>query len=741
MPSLYELLDVAPSASTEEVRVAYKTKAMSAHPDRGGDRAAWAAIQRAYDTLSDLQARAAYDRKREAGGDEAAAGGTLTFAQKFGSGAFDAADGGQARARKGGMSIAQQLEEVQKDEERMRENAKTAVIAAEGSMSHNAGFDAWLRNQKGMGKHGYFTAEDLLRRGPMGGISPIEATDSSATPLPPLTATAVTFSKHGKPEEVLGVERARPLPAQLQHGEVLVYMLAACIGDEDLLRVQTPLTMLNEFPPFNRSAAKWEHLALPAVAGVEGVGIVVAAAQDVGADKEATEAERAMFPKKAEEEELQLEVKDWVIPLPDARLAPVGCWSTLCVCDSKRLLKVPPALLPTQHFACSRALCTAYAAARNSARNWARNSRRTSLTPSTHHLRRYRLLEDFGNLRPGDAIIQNAADLPVGQAVIQLCKLLKIRTVNLVADDDGFERTKELLVNLGATHVLRDNAKLAELLDALGSGLFPRLALDAIGGDAGRRMAIALRPGASLVLHSLSSGQVPELSPSLVMFQQVSLYAFNLSQWVSDHGAPAYLQMLRTLGELVQSEKLRIFTRTLSLADVAAKDDDGSGASGGSSPLRDALYSHRAVQDEATVRQRTVLLFGDEAGASELYFELQEQIRTLRDAAANGETVDFAAAALRVDPAKSSAKAPGGGGAPARAAAARWADARAMLVELKLEQYIETFEEEEMTSIELLCDIGGRADGEKELTEALKEMGIKKMGHRQAIVGAVVGKI
>ena len=324
--------------------------------------------------------------------------------------------------------------------------------------------------------------------------------------------------------------------------------------------------------------------------------------------------------------------------------------------------------------------------------------------------------------------------------MIQLCKLLKIRTVNLVADDDGFERTKELLVNLGATHVLRDNAKLAELLDALGSGLFPRLALDAIGGDAGRRMAIALRPGASLVLHSLSSGQVPELSPSLVMFQQVSLYAFNLSQWVSDHGAPAYLQMLRTLGELVQSEKLRIFTRTLSLADVAAKDD-GAGASGGSSPLRDALYSHRAVQDEATVRQRTVLLFGDEAGASELYFELQEQIRTLRDAAANGEVVDFSAAALRVDPAKSSAKAPGGGGAPARAAAARWADARAMLVELKLEQYIETFEEEEMTSIELLCDIGGRADGEKELTEALKEMGIKKMGHRQAIVGAVVGKI
>lgn len=38
-------------------------------------------------------------------------------------------------------------------------------------------------------------------------------------------------------------------------------------------------------------------------------------------------------------------------------------------------------------------------------------------------------------------------------------------------------------------------------------------------------------------------------------------------------------------------------------------------------------------------------------------------------------------------------------------------------------------------------DIVSRGDGEKELMEALKEMGIKKMGHRQTIVGAVLGKL
>ena len=46
-----------------------------------------------------------------------------------------------------------------------------------------------------------------------------------------------------------------------------------------------------------------------------------------------------------------------------------------------------------------------------------------------------------------------------------------------------------------------------------------------------------------------------------------------------------------------------------------------------------------------------------------------------------------------------------------------------------------------MTSIELLEEIVSRGDGEKELMDALKEMGIKKMGHRQTIVGAVLGKI
>ena len=278
MASHYALLGLPRTCSTEEVRAAYKARAMKSHPDRGGDPAVWQRIQQAFDTLADPQKRAVYDRSEQ----DSEGGAETRLVQQFGAGAFDLSAGGESRSRKGGMSIAAQLAAVAKDEERMRENARTSVIEHAGQMSHSSGFDAWLRNQKGLGRHGAYTAEDLLRSAPGGFGAGIEATESTATPLPALTATAICFDKHGPPDEVLRIDAELALPRKLRHGEVLVYMLAACVNDDDVFRVQTPLTILNQFPPFSRASNKWRPIELPAVAGGEGVGVVVAAAKDVG---------------------------------------------------------------------------------------------------------------------------------------------------------------------------------------------------------------------------------------------------------------------------------------------------------------------------------------------------------------------------------------------------------------------------------------------------------------------------
>ena len=70
---------------------------------------------------------------------------------------------------------------------------------------------------------------------------------------------------------------------------------------------------------------------------------------------------------------------------------------------------------------------------------------------------------------------------------------------------------------------------------------------------------------------------------------------------------------------------------------------------------------------------------------------------------------------------------------------ARWANAQAMLRELGMEEYVPLFEEQEMTSMKLLRDIAARDGADKVLEDMFKEMGIKKMGHRQTIVNAVLG--
>ena len=676
---LYKLLGVPATATVEEVRNGYKEKALLHHPDRGGDPFQWTRIAQAYETLNGPR-RAAYDRTKRV----ATGGAESEFAQSFGDGAFDLSEGKAPAERKAEKaSIVEQLAQVKADEAQRG----TVSTATADSMSHSAGFDAWIRNQRGLGMHGSYNAEDLLRKNKAHGGG-IEATDGSAVRLPPLSALAVSFAEHGAPEEVLTLEAEHALPGELGHGEVLVHWLACCVHDDDLVRVQSPLSVLNDYPPFNRTGNKWEAQRLPAVAGGEGVGVVVATARNV--------------PHLASG---ALDVNEWVVALPEARLAPVGTWRTLCACDAARLLRVPKGLMPLEQLACARSLCTAY-----------------------------RLLEDYGGLKPGDTLIQNGAELPTGQAVIQLCSLLKIRTINLVQDDEGFARTKEVLDRLGATHVLRDNAKLGEFLGAIGADM-PRLALDAHGGDAGRRLAVALRPGGSLVVHSLSSGAAPQLSPSVLLYHQVSLHAFSLAHWTAQpqNGRAGYARMLRSLGDLARAEKLHLFTRAVPVAGLDA------------SKLREALGSHRAVQSGATFRERSVFVFGDEASARDLSFELAEQIRQLEaeetagDDGLPGGGVVVGSGGGEAQVAASGGGAGGGSGGGGGGSLARWADAQAMLRELGMEAYVPLFEEEEMTAMQLLRDIAARADGDKELMEAFKEMGIKKMGHRQAIVNAVLG--
>lgn len=59
--AFYDLLGVQPTATVNELRSAYKRKALQLHPDKGGDPEHFKSMKAAYDVLSDPQKRAIYD--------------------------------------------------------------------------------------------------------------------------------------------------------------------------------------------------------------------------------------------------------------------------------------------------------------------------------------------------------------------------------------------------------------------------------------------------------------------------------------------------------------------------------------------------------------------------------------------------------------------------------------------------------------------------------------------------------
>eukprot|EP00992_Anisonema_acinus_P015504 TRINITY_DN9770_c0_g1_i1.p1 TRINITY_DN9770_c0_g1~~TRINITY_DN9770_c0_g1_i1.p1 ORF type:complete len:413 (-),score=107.78 TRINITY_DN9770_c0_g1_i1:143-1381(-) len=99
---LYELLNVSPDASPEDIRRSYKRLAVQFHPDKNPDPSAaekFKDISRAYEVLSDEDKRRMYDRHGEAALDGDGGGGGASahdiFAQFFGGGSpFDSMFGG-----------------------------------------------------------------------------------------------------------------------------------------------------------------------------------------------------------------------------------------------------------------------------------------------------------------------------------------------------------------------------------------------------------------------------------------------------------------------------------------------------------------------------------------------------------------------------------------------------------------------------------------------------------------------
>ena len=160
----------------------------------------------------------------------------------------------------------------------------------------------------------------------------------------------------------------------------------------------------------------------------------------------------------------------------------------------------------------------------------------------------YLMLKDIVDLRPGEWIIQNAANSSCGQYLIKLAQLWGYRTVNVVRRKTAVDELEQL----GADIVVVDDANLAQTVAAATGGAEIALGIDAVGGEATERIASCLAEGGTVASYGYLSGEQCKISPWNLMFKDIKLVGYIMERslvgyikdrsqvtWTSDTGHPA----------------------------------------------------------------------------------------------------------------------------------------------------------------------------------------------------------
>jgi NADPH:quinone reductase-like Zn-dependent oxidoreductase len=142
------------------------------------------------------------------------------------------------------------------------------------------------------------------------------------------------------------------------------------------------------------------------------------------------------------------------------------------------------------------------------------------------------LLEDHGNLARGDWVIQNVANSAVGRHLIVLAKEKGLRTLNVVRRDDVAGELRAL----GADVVLTDGPDLARRAQAAVAGAPIRLAIDAVAGEATKRIADCLADGGVVASYGSMSGGDVVISRA-ALGRGVALRAFMLGDGLAKRPA------------------------------------------------------------------------------------------------------------------------------------------------------------------------------------------------------------
>jgi NADPH:quinone reductase-like Zn-dependent oxidoreductase len=172
------------------------------------------------------------------------------------------------------------------------------------------------------------------------------------------------------------------------------------------------------------------------------------------------------------------------------------------------------------------------------------------------------LLSEYVELKPGEWVVQNAANSGVGRWVIAIAKTLGLKTVNIV-------RRAELVAELeaiGGDVVIVDSPDASDRIKAAVGLAELRLALDGVSGPATGVLAATLSPHGTLVSFAAMSEGPMSVSPLDVIFKPLTMRGFWLGH---PENAAKIAPAIAQAAEMIASGRVHIpVARTYPLSSI-----------------------------------------------------------------------------------------------------------------------------------------------------------------------------
>ena len=295
-----------------------------------------------------------------------------------------------------------------------------------------------------------------------------------------MKSIAAIHSSYGYPAEVLHAQSVDvPEP---QKGEAVVKLVKAVVNPSDLGMIGGSYGRLRP---------------LPAIAGREGIGEVVALGPDTEEPRIGT-----------------------LVRLPSEP----GAWTQYQVAKAADLLPIP-AGLDTDTAAMAfvnppTALC---------------------------------ILREFADLKAGDWLVQNGAGSALGIFMIQICSARGIKTVNMLRNAD---KKRDMLLSYGADIVVDESQFDPKAVkEATGGAL--KLGLNQIGGNSVSNMIKAMGDGATVVTIGGMTGEPIKFPTRFLIFNDLRLRGFWWDKWQRTHSADECRKIYDEVFALIKNGTLK----------------------------------------------------------------------------------------------------------------------------------------------------------------------------------------